>query len=455
MKYGKIICIVTLILMCILGNSIYLNAKGGDTIENYVSEFQDKTKCNSVNIVVYDDGKVYYYGNGKADGLYQIGSMTKAFTGLGIMKLVQEGKIVPEEKISVYLPEFEVYYEGEKVEISVNELLSQTSGFTNSERDYPSAKKDMTLSEWVKNISGSELKVRPGEQYSYSNVNYNLLGAIIENVSGISYKEYMEKEILIPLGLEHTYIGFPEDEENIVKGTRLGYWKAYNFDLDVREGTIPAGYFYSNITDMCRWTELWLGKSDIPASYKELIEEIKKMLNQDNEYYAGWEYFGEGVIGHSGGTANYSSRIAFSTEKNAGVCVLTNLNVAASTDSLCNDILAVTMGKAPTGFSYDIWTIFDNIFSVITIIGGIFLLAIIFKFNNIWAMIVSDVVSIVFLAGILVVMPVIFQSGCGTILFIWAPWSMLGGIIVALMDVTILSIKICRWKKNENNNAKS
>ena len=55
-----------------------------------------------------------------------------------------------------------------------------------------------SVSEWVEQISGSELQARPGEQYSYSNVNYNLLGAIIEQVSGISFKEYMKQEILTP-----------------------------------------------------------------------------------------------------------------------------------------------------------------------------------------------------------------------------------------------------------------
>lgn len=455
MKYGKVLYVVSFLLICILSNSIYLDAKGENAIESNVSEFQHRTNCNSVNIVVYDDGKVSYYGNGKVDGLYQIGSMTKAFTGLGIMKLVREGKIAPDNKISVYLPEFETYYEGEKVDITVNELLSQTSGFTNSESKYPSAEENMTLSRWVKHLSGSELQHRPGEQYAYSNVNYNLLGAIIENVSGISYKEYMKREILLPLELAHTYVGFPEGEENIVKGTRLGYWNVHPFDLVVREGAIPAGYFYSNINDMCRWIEIWLGQADIPAVYRELIEETKKCFNEDNEYYAGWEYFGEGVIGHSGGTANYSSRMVFSTERNTGVCVLTNLNVAASTDRLCNDILAITSGEEPAGFSYDVWTIFDHVFSVITLIGSILLVVIVTKINNIRAMVVCDVAGVVLLTGILGVMPVIFQSGWGTLLFIWAPWSMLGGITVLLLDVTILSIKIWRWKKRENHNKKS
>ena len=94
-----------------------------------------------MNIVVYDEGKISYYGNTNRDALYQIGSMTKAFTGLGIMKLIQEGKIIPDNKVSDYLFGFAMYYEGKKADILVKDLLSQTSGFTNSERDYPSAKK--------------------------------------------------------------------------------------------------------------------------------------------------------------------------------------------------------------------------------------------------------------------------------------------------------------------------
>lgn len=149
MKSRKILYAVSFLLVCISGNSIYSNAKCENRIESYVAEFQNRTHCDSVDVVVYDDGKVSYYGNENADGLYQIGSMTKAFTGLGIMKLVREGKILPDNKISVYLPEVETYYKGEKVDITVNELLSQTSGFTNSERDYPSAEDNMALSEWM------------------------------------------------------------------------------------------------------------------------------------------------------------------------------------------------------------------------------------------------------------------------------------------------------------------
>lgn len=454
MKYLKSLSVIISLVICILGNGIYAEAKNTNTVESYIAEFQNKTNCKSVSVVIYDDGKKSYFGNKEQDDLYQIGSMTKAFTGLGIMKLIQEGKIIPDKKVSDYLPEFETYYEGKKADILVRDLLSQTSGFTNSEIDYPSAEENMTLSQWVESVSGKELKYKPGDQYSYSNVNYNLLGAIIEAVSGVSYKEYMEQEILIPLGLEHTFVGIPQNEKSIVGGTRLGYGRVHDFEMPVKEGAIPAGYFYSNINDMCKWIEIWLGRADIPPEYKELIKKTKDNIKQENDYYAGWEFFGDDVIGHSGGTANYSSRIVYSTEKNVGVCVLTNVNVATSTDRLCNDILAITTGKEPAGYVCDVWTVFDNVFSGVTILG-IILFFIISRIKNIIAMLVSDVVGVIILVSIIVIMPVIFQASWSSILFIWAPWSVLGGMIVLLMNVIALTIKIWMWKKNENNNKKS
>ncbi|MGN0395976.1 MAG: serine hydrolase domain-containing protein [Coprococcus sp.] len=447
MKQLKSLFGLLFFVACIFVGVICAEAKDENSIESCISEFQNKTKCNSISIVVYDNGRTSYYGNSKKDDLYQIGSMTKAFTGLGVMKLIHEGKITLDNKVSDYLPGFEIYYGGKKADILVSDLLSQTSGFTNSERDYPSAKENMTLFQWVNTISGKELKYRPGEQYSYSNVNYNLLGAVIEAVSGVSYKEYMEQEILIPLGLEQTFVGIPEGKKNIVDGTRLGYRKTYDFEIPVNEGTIPAGYFYSNTYDLCKWIEIWIGGADIPSEYKELVEETKNIIKQENDYYAGWESFENDVIGHSGGTANYSSRIVYSAEKNIGVCVLTNVNVAASTDRLCNDIFAIATGSEPCGFVYDVWSVFDIVFSGVTIIGIIMLFIIICCIKNIRVMIVGDVAGLVILTAIIVIIPIVFQDALSTILFVWAPWSVLGGIIVLLIDVIALDIKIRMRKK--------
>ena len=219
----------------------------------------------------------------------------------------------------------------------------------------------MSLMEWVASISGSDLMFEPGSTYSYANTNYNLLGAIIEKVSGESYKEYMETEILIPLQLEHVSVGTPSGDMTVCEGTRLGYGVAFDYAMDIGEGRIPAGYFYASIEDMCQYLMIQLGDAQIPKAYAELIDLCQKYLLEGKEpgtSFAGWEYFGDGIIGHSGGTANYSSRMIFSKEKDIAVCVLANMNAVASTDRLCDDIYAITCNQEVSGFTFDIWRIF-------------------------------------------------------------------------------------------------
>ena len=156
---------------------------------------------------------------------------------------------------------------------------------------------------------------------------------------------------------------------------------------------------------MAKWIEILIGTADIPEEYKELISTVKTRLSGVGDYYSGWELFENGVIGHSGGTPNFSSRIVFSDEEKIGVCVLTNLNVAASTDGLCNGIYELAAGdrtgdpaaggrtgnpaaggeavdsadgRDALNFPTDVWTVFDIIFSV----GMVNVLPLTFKTND-------------------------------------------------------------------------
>lgn len=98
---------------------VYLPSDPG--IEGLIYDFQKETKCSNVSVAVFDNGKTDHYGD--KDDLYQIGSMTKAFTGLAIQKLIDEGKIGPEDKLSDLIPGFKVYYDSAEEEISVEDLL--------------------------------------------------------------------------------------------------------------------------------------------------------------------------------------------------------------------------------------------------------------------------------------------------------------------------------------------
>lgn len=412
-------------------------------VEEMVNAFRRETKSEAVGVVTYDHGTVEYYG--KKNGLFQIGSMTKSFTGLAVQKLINEGALKESDRVSDVLTGFEAYYQGDNMEITVGQLMRQTSGYTNSEKAYPSAKTGQTLASWVESISGKSLQSAPGEQYAYSNVNFNLLGAIIEEVSGMSYREYMESEILMPLGLEHTYVGEPHNT-SIVQGSRLFFRHVIPYQVPVKEGAIPAGYFYSNLKDMGRWMEIWLGTADIPEEYQELIQEVRAELREEGAYYGGWECFGDGVIGHSGGTANYSSRIAFSEGDGVGTCVLTNLNVAASTDSLCNGILELLKGGETGRIASDVWTIFDRIFTVLCILAGL-AIPVCIRCRKRGMIIAVGGSCFVLMISMGVTFPLIFGAGLFAILFTWAPLSVATFFGMLLMIALITVVRGLFWKK--------
>ena len=437
--------VFSLITVC-SRNSVW--AADTSEIEKLIEDYRQETKCEQVSVVVYDHGNTAFYGDKEA--LYQIGSMTKAFTGLAVRKLIDEGLVDEDGVVSNYIPGFTAYYDSARVDITVRNLLEQKSGYTNREKDYPSALETMTLSEWAGTISGRSLTSRPGTEYAYSNVNYNLLGLIIENVSGMSYRDYMEKEILIPLGLKNTFVGRPLNSEP-VEGTRLGYRRVFDFAIAVKEASIPAGYFYSTAEDMGRWIEIWTGGGDIPWDLKEALSGIREQLKEEGDYYSGWELFSDGVTGHSGGTPNYSSRIVFDEEKQAGVCVLSDLNVAATTDSLCNSIFDLVSGRVPAGLNRDIWTIFDDIFTLVTV-AGILLFAVLLIIKKRSVLIAFDMIFISLFALVFILFPVIFGAGMKEIAFIWAPWSLAGGLSVIAADILGATVKVLTGNRNADNN---
>jgi len=409
-------------------------------VDKGVADFRSATKCESVSVVVLDHGKVSYYGDKYA--LYQIGSMTKSFTGLAIEKLINDGQISGEDSVAKYIPGFTAYYGSSPVDIKINDLLTQKSGFSNSETDYPSAAAGMSLSDWAKSISGKELKSSPGTEYAYSNVNYNLLGLIIENVSGKPYREYMEKEVLQPLSLNSTTVGEPQDKTNIRSGSRLGFRRTFRYDIPVREGSIPAGYFYSNAEDIGVWMNAWI-ESKYPA-----MEKVFLHLEKEGDYYAGLERFAGDVIGHSGGTPNYSSRMIFSKSRGIGVCVLTNLNVAASTDSLCNNIFAELTGNSHGKLSCDVWTVFDIIFTSVSTSGIAFILLIPFLKKK-GILIAAGIVNTLLLALILILFPIIFGAGLKDIALFWAPWSFSAGLLILATGVVCIAARYGVVKVNE------
>jgi CubicO group peptidase (beta-lactamase class C family) len=158
-------------------------------------------------VVVRGDEILHVKGFGEADGQgravtpetpFRIGSSTKSFTALAVMQLVEEGKIDLEEPVQRYLPWFRLADEDASARITVANLLYQTSGIPSEANAASLADPKLSLEQNVRDLRGVAPDRPVGSSFAYSNANYDVLGLIVEEVSGQSYADYVRRNILDP-----------------------------------------------------------------------------------------------------------------------------------------------------------------------------------------------------------------------------------------------------------------
>jgi len=201
------------ILFAVLGTQASSPSRP-DKIDSLVNNYA-ATKGFMGTVLVADNGEVIFakgYGLADAgrkipnttDTRFPIGSISKQFTSMLVMQLVEQGKLRLADRLSDLVPEFP-RDPGEK--ITVGMLLSHTSGLPfpeGIEKYYPATTKGEFLQVFLQQLSAEGLRFEPGEGYGYSNAGYFLLGMIIEKVTGKSYEEILSAQILQPLGMNAT-----------------------------------------------------------------------------------------------------------------------------------------------------------------------------------------------------------------------------------------------------------
>ena len=374
-----------------------------EEINRLVEEILSDALVPGLSLVLFNGEETTYLNYGYSDiaqnveaessTLYEIGSMSKAFTGLGILLLEQQGYLSLDDKVSDYLPWFSVYfdgtYNGNRVkcnpELTISNCLYQTTGIpAYTIGDIPIGDTDCMLEKTVRNICNIELVNYPGEKYDYATINYDILGLIIETVSNESYESFMYENILQPLGLYHTYMARSDvgSEETLAKGYKYFLGNIMEYGAPVYRGNTPAGYIISNTQDMERWMKIQLGMIDIPENYKEIIEKSHiadtTVPSQENYVYAsGWDVsLKRDVLRHGGANPNYSSMCLIKPFENYGICILSNINSNAVT-YLADNITNILEGKKVTKYKTGLYRDMDLIFSVVFILSvlGVFLYA--------------------------------------------------------------------------------
>jgi CubicO group peptidase (beta-lactamase class C family) len=240
--------------------------------------------------------------------IFRLGSMTKQFTAIAILQLYDKGMLQIDEYVEKYLPGT---LNGGK--ITIKHLLTHTSGISES--------------------LDSELAFTPGDQISYSNTGYNLLGKIIEKVSGISYEDYLQRNIFKPLGMDNTGYEHPNIK---IKNSAVGYKISDNGSYtDTGEsdisGAYAAGALYSTIEDMYRWDQALYTEKLIKTG--TLNQAFSQMILNDGskaKYGFGWmvnQLRGLLEVGHGGDITGFNSYIARYPEEQFTVIVLSNVEM--------------------------------------------------------------------------------------------------------------------------------
>lgn len=302
----------------------------------------DTTVTPGAALAVIKDGEIIYkrgYGMAKLeDGLvitpskiFDIGSVSKQFTATCLAMLVREGKISLDDDIRKHVPELPAY----EKPVTIRHLLHHTSGL----RDYnallslagfrPDADSP-TVEESIEILAKQKrLNYSPGEEYSYTNSGYFLMGVIVERVAGKSLNQFAQERIFQPLGMKNTF--FQDDHNQIVKNRASGYSpKEEGFQLDLSNwDQVGDGNVYTSVEDLYLWDQAFYNNK----LGKELMDMLHTpgVLNNGNklDYAFGLvigNYKGLKTVGHGGAWAGYRAGLIRFPEQKFSVICLSNLS---------------------------------------------------------------------------------------------------------------------------------
>jgi CubicO group peptidase (beta-lactamase class C family) len=272
---------------------------------------------------------------------FALSSMTKSFTTVAIMQLVEQRKVVLDAPVQRYLPWFRVATPGASGKITVRELLNHTSGISHSAGNVVLTEAgDVTMQQAVQTLSTVELFAPPGTAFQYSNINYVTLGLIVQAVSGQSYETYVQQHIFAPLQMHNTFTLTSQDT-TMHNGIATGYrwWFGLPISFNQRgnpPADLPAGGIFSSAEDMSHYLIAQLnggsyGDTSIlsPNSVAVLHRPVIFPRSSANAYGMGWYTLpvdGESILFHSGDDTNFHADMALLPQGQWGVVVLRNVN---------------------------------------------------------------------------------------------------------------------------------
>jgi CubicO group peptidase (beta-lactamase class C family) len=347
-------------------------------LDTFLLTQMETYKIPGLAIAIVRNGEVEYqngYGIANSDGdpvtpdtPFLLASVSKSFTALAIMQLIEEGKINLNDPVQKYLPWFDVKGEGES-EITVAHLVYQTSGFNeyqgNESNLHPASPNG--LEEGVRALSNVNLTFNPGESWSYSNINYSVLGLLVQEVSGQRYENYIHEKIFTPLAMNHSYTSSSLTQDaSLAQGYNPFFGIPMPVETDVTETVGASAGLWSSAADMSRYLIAQLGDgSDVglTAQGQAQLHKPGAEIEPGFGYAMGWFHASHfldleflqtlgtnlkstddlQVLFHEGDWKGYKSIVLMLPGQEYGVVLLMNINDATITSVYKNLAWDVTL----------------------------------------------------------------------------------------------------------------
>ena len=326
-----------LAIVGLLFSATATNAGPAGSMEEFIDSEMAASGAPGLAYAVVDDGQVSSaegHGVITAGGAAEVtpdtpfltGSISKSFTALAVMQLVEAGEVGLDNEVSDYLDDFSGRPAGA---VTVRQLLSHTSGFStgqgNAPHIDPTGRSD-ALARQVAQLAPMQPAAEPGQRFEYSNTNYQILGRIVEVVSGQSYRDYITANILEPVGMDHSFVADGEIHDSMATGHRPWFGTKRPLAANVTDlVTAPQGGIIASSRDLARYMRMMMnGEDDV------LSAEGKALMMQPASAVSPFYGFGwyldpdDGSVWHAGSTPGFETLLTMIPDRNEGAVVLVN-----------------------------------------------------------------------------------------------------------------------------------
>jgi D-alanyl-D-alanine carboxypeptidase len=329
------------------------------------------TQVPSASVGIVRDGHIVYvqaFGHARLsppvparpEMHYAIGSISKQFTVAAVMLLQQDGKLSIDQPVSTWLPELT-----RASEVTLRNLMSHTSGY----EDY--APQDYTIPDWTRATSAQKivhewatkpLDFDPGTEYQYSNTNYNIVGLIVEKVSGQPFWQFLETRVLQPVGLRNTID--LDAHHDLLEPT--GYFRHALGPLRPALSEAPGWYFADGemampVADLLTWDISVMNQTLLsPASYAAMEAPTKLKNGKTSNYGLGFSIGavnGHRLVSHSGEVGGFVAADNVFPDDRIAVAVLTNQEASPAAGAIARAIgtLMLPGAAAATDSAGEAW----------------------------------------------------------------------------------------------------